>query len=173
MKHVFIIAEAGVNHNGSLELAKKLVDVAAMSGADTVKFQTFKAVNLVSRSAEKAEYQKKTTNSGETEFEMIKKLELDIAAHKASLEPHELLAMVQSIRNIENMLGSSIKKASPSENKNKIIARKLIVAGAKIKKGETFNEKNLVVKRPGSGISPMLWDVFIGTTAKKITRKMN
>lgn len=83
---VFIIAEAGVNHNGSLELAKKLIDVAADAGADAVKFQTFKADKLLSKTAPKAQYQTQTTDATETQYEMIKKLELDEAAH------HELLA---------------------------------------------------------------------------------
>ncbi|MDD4330208.1 MAG: N-acetylneuraminate synthase [Aliarcobacter sp.] len=82
MKKVFIIAEAGVNHNGSLELAKKLIDVAGDSGADAVKFQTFKAENLVSKNAQKADYQKQTTNNSESQFDMIKKLELDLETHK-------------------------------------------------------------------------------------------
>jgi len=73
---VFIIAEAGVNHNGSLDLAYQLIDVAKDAGADAVKFQTFKAENVVSKLADKAEYQKKTTGSGKTQLEMIKKLEL-------------------------------------------------------------------------------------------------
>lgn len=82
MKHVFIIAEAGVNHNGSVELAKKLIDVAVESGADAVKFQTFKAENLVSKNAQKAAYQKETTDKEESQFDMIKKLELDVNTHK-------------------------------------------------------------------------------------------
>lgn len=82
MTSVFIIAEAGVNHNGSLDLARQLIDVAADAGADAVKFQTFKAQNLVSKSAAKAEYQVKTTGSVESQFEMIQKLELDEAAHR-------------------------------------------------------------------------------------------
>ena len=79
---VFIIAEAGVNHNGSIELAYKLIDVASASGADAVKFQTFKANNLVTINAQKAEYQKQTTNQSESQFNMLKKLELDTNAHK-------------------------------------------------------------------------------------------
>jgi len=78
---VFIIAEAGVNHNGSLELAKKLIDVAVESGVDAVKFQTFKTENLVSKNAQKADYQKETTSKEESQFEMIKKLELDVDTH--------------------------------------------------------------------------------------------
>jgi N,N'-diacetyllegionaminate synthase len=82
MKKVFIIAEAGVNHNGSIELAKKLIDVASDSGADAVKFQTFKAEKLVSKNAQKADYQKQTTDKCESQFDMIKKLELDLDTHK-------------------------------------------------------------------------------------------
>jgi N,N'-diacetyllegionaminate synthase len=74
--NVFIIAEAGVNHNGSLQLAKKLVDKAKEAGADAVKFQTFKAENLVSKSAKKAKYQVENMGSDESQYEMIKKLEL-------------------------------------------------------------------------------------------------
>ena len=82
---VFIIAEAGVNHNGSIDTAKKLIDVASQSGADAVKFQTFKTENLVSKNAQKADYQKNTTDANESQFDMIKKLELDIDTH------HELI----------------------------------------------------------------------------------
>jgi len=320
----FIIAEAGVNHNGSLEIAKRLVDVAVESGADAVKFQTFKAENIVTKDADKADYQKKTTNAGESQLEMLRKFELDedahrilfkycskqkiqfmssafdlegvdllnslgveifkipsgeiinlpylrkigslkkkvilstgmadleeikdaldvlvsagtfldnitvlhcnteyptpykdvnllamqtiarafdvrvgysdhtsgievpIAAvargatviekhftldknmegpdHKASLEPDELKAMVHAIRNIELSLGNGIKKPSPSELKNKPIARKSIVAARDIRKGETFTEENLTVKRPGTGISPMRWDEILGKHAQK------
>jgi N,N'-diacetyllegionaminate synthase len=323
-KSTIIIAEAGVNHNGSIELAKKLIDVAAEARADFVKFQTFKAETLVTQAADKAEYQKEITDTGESQFEMIKILELDrktheelidhckqidiqflstafdhdsidlldelniplfkipsgeitnlpylrhigkmgkpiimstgmstldevhnalniliesgaekeqitilhcnteyptpmkdvnlkamltikdelgvnigysdhtlgievpIAAvaleatviekhftmdrnlpgpdHAASLEPEELKAMVIAIRNIEKAMGNGIKKPSPSEIKNIPIARKSIVAKKSIKKGEKFSEKNLTVKRPGTGISPMEWDNVILQKAQK------
>jgi len=86
MSRVFIIAEAGVNHNGSLEVAKSLVDVAAKAGADAVKFQTFKASNLVSKSAQKAAYQKKTTGVAETQHAMLERLELNELAHQSLIE---------------------------------------------------------------------------------------
>lgn len=322
LEKVFIIAEAGVNHNGSIELAKRLIDEAADAGADAIKFQTFKAENLVTKDAKKAEYQTKTTGQDESQFDMIKKLELDydvhkelieyckaknimfmsspfdlesidllndlgleifkipsgeitnvpylrkigqlkkkvilstgmsslaeiefalnilkeagtsditvlhcnteyptpmedvnlkamntiqqafqvkvgysdhtlgievpIAAvalgatviekhftldknmegpdHKASLEPDELKAMVRAIRNIEKAMGDGIKKPSPSEEKNKEIVRKSIVAKTTIKKGDVFTEDNLDIKRPGNGISPIFWDLLIGKVAKR------
>ena len=322
---VFIIAEAGVNHNGSIELAKQLIDVAVEAGVDAVKFQTFKAEKLVSKNAQKAKYQQENMNdSDDSQFNMLKKLELDldthhelisycntknimflstpfdhdsidllhdlqlpifkipsgeitnlpylrhigslqkkvilstgmadigeiedaldiltnagtkkenitvlhantmyptpmedvnlnamltigntfdiaygysdhtlgievdIAAvaldasviekhftldknmegpdHKASLEPHELKAMVQAIRNIELALGSRVKKPTPSETPNMEVARKSIVANCAIKKGEILSEDNLAIKRAGNGISPMRWDEVIGTVAQK------
>ena len=324
MNQVFIIAEAGVNHNGSVELAKQLIDVASEAGVDAVKFQTFKTENLVSKNAQKADYQKETTDKEESQFDMIKKLELDtnthnelityckvknimflstpfdhdsiellndlglkifkipsgeitnlpylrhigklckkvilstgmadigeiedaldvlvnagtkkdnitvlhantmyptpmedvnlkamvtigntfdiaygysdhtlgievdVAAvamgasviekhftldktmegpdHKASLEPSELIAMMQAIRNIELALGSSVKKPSASEQPNMVIARKSIVAKRAIKTGDILTEDNLAVKRPGNGINPMQWDTVVGTIAQK------
>lgn len=322
MKKVFIIAEAGVNHNGDIALAKRLIDEGAKAGVDAVKFQTFKAETLVSKSAKKAEYQKNTTNVEESQFEMLKKLELDygvheelmsyaqnkgvmflssafdlesidlltelgislfkvpsgeitnlpylrkiaqtgkqivlstgmstladiekalevlrengaqditvlhcnteyptpmkdvnlsamnsiqnafkvpvgysdhtigieipIAAvalgaemiekhftldktmegpdHKASLEPEELKAMVDGIRNIEVALGHGVKQLSESEKKNMTIARKSLVAKNNISIGEVFSEDNLTIKRPGTGLSPMEWDNVIGTISRK------
>jgi len=322
--NTIIIAEAGVNHNGDLGLAKRLVDAASNAGADLIKFQTFKAKELVTKTAEKADYQKNLTDNKESQFQMIKKLELDwnahqeldnycnqkkiqfisaafdhssidllremdlpyykipsgeitnlpylrhmgcmgkpiimstgmanlnevrmamevllkaglnkndlyilhcnteyptpmndvnlramltirdelnvkvgysdhtlgieipIAAvalgatviekhftldrnlpgpdHSASLEPDELKKMVQAIRNIEVALGDGIKKPSASESKNIPIARKSIVAARTIKKGEVFTSENLAVKRPGNGVSPMMWDDYIGKIANK------
>jgi N,N'-diacetyllegionaminate synthase len=322
MSKVFIIAEAGVNHNGSLELAKKLIDVAVEAGADAVKFQTFKADKLVSKQAQKADYQKQTTPTDETQYDMINKLVLDgnahqvlinycdekgimflstpfdhdsidllnsfqipifkipsgeitnlpylrhigglgkeviistgmanldevqdalevlimsgtvkekitvlhatteypcpieevnlramltikaafdvkvgysdhtqgievpIAAvamgacviekhftldrtmegpdHKASLERDELKAMVQAIRHVEQALGDGVKRPTKSEQKNILIARKSILALRPIKMGETFSDNNIIVKRPGNGISPMRWDEVLGKKA--------
>lgn len=316
---VYIIAEAGVNHNGSFELACKLIDAAKKAGVDCIKFQTFKSDNLVSHSAKKAEYQKETTGEG-SQIDMLKKLELSfeeflklkdycnhigisflstpfdfdsirfldsldmpfwkipsgeitnypylvalaktrkpvvmstgmcdmdeieaaikvlrdhgtdeikllhcnteyptpfidvnlramqtmrdafglevgysdhtkgievpVAAvalgatviekhftldsnmegpdHKASLEPDELTKMVSSIRHIEQALGTGIKAPSKSEKKNIIIARKSIVAATSIKAEEIFTEKNITVKRPGTGISPMKWNYVLGSRA--------
>ena len=321
---VFIIAEAGVNHNGDINLAKKLIDVAVEAKVDAVKFQTFKTELCVSKNAKKASYQEENTGKEESQFEMIKKLELDenthkeliayckeknitflstpfdsdsiklldelglstfkipsgeitnlpylrqigglnkkiilstgmanlgeveaaievlvksgtkrenisllhantqyptpmedvnlkamitlknafglevgysdhtlgievdIAAvamgakiiekhftldkslpgpdHKASLEPDELSAMVEAIRNIELALGDGLKHFSKSESENIKIARKSIVAKCDIKKGEIFSEQNICVKRPGDGINPMRWDEVIGQISQK------
>lgn len=87
MSRTYIIAEAGVNHNGSLDMAKELIDVAAEAGADAVKFQTFKADNLVNKSARKAEYQQRLTENQESQYEMLKKLELSVDMH-LELEKH-------------------------------------------------------------------------------------
>ncbi len=85
--------------------------------------------------------------------------------HKASLEPGELARMVAAIRNIEDALGDGHKHVTVSEEPNKEVARKSIVAATDIKKGDLLTEQNITVKRPGNGISPMLWDSVIGTRA--------
>ncbi len=86
MKHVFVIAEAGVNHNGDIQIAKRLIDAAAEAGADAVKFQTFKTENIVCKTAQKAKYQLATTDQSETQFEMLKKLELTGQMHSELME---------------------------------------------------------------------------------------
>ena len=86
---VFIIAEAGVNHNGSVNLAKKLIDVASISGADAVKFTTFNDESLVVKNTQKADYQRQTKDESESQFDMLKQLELDVETHK------ELIAYCQ------------------------------------------------------------------------------
>lgn len=322
MNKVFIIAEAGVNHNGSMEIARRLVDAAVEAGVDAIKFQSFRAENLVTKTAKQAEYQSENMKKQISQFEMLKALELSyedhlelieycnekkimflssafdleniellnnlnmeifkipsgeienvpylrkiaqtgkkvilstgmcnlhdiefalkilreagaediivlhcntdyptkmeevnltamntigrtfgveigysdhtngievpIAAvalgarviekhftidrnmegpdHKASLEPAELKEMVNAIRNIEIALGDGIKKLTPSEEKNMKVARKSLMCKEPIKKGEIFTENNLVAKRPGTGVSPKLWDEIIGKKANR------
>jgi N,N'-diacetyllegionaminate synthase len=322
--HTLIIAEAGVNHNGDMQMAKRLIDEAAAAGADLVKFQTFNASRLVTSSVKKADYQAMTTGNSESQRAMLQRLELTedmhheliahcasrqigffstgfdiecvdllvrlgqeqfkvpsgeitnlpylrhigqlgkkiilstgmaslgeieaaidvlemagtprsmltvlhctteyptpmaevnlramqslraalsvdvgysdhtqgievaIAAvalgasiiekhftldrtlpgpdHQASLEPTELSAMVTAIRNIEIALGDGIKRLTPSEARNKTVARKSLVAQRAIKAGEKFTAENLSTKRPGSGISAMRWDEFLGKKAQR------
>lgn len=121
----FIIAEAGVNHNGDINLAKKLIDVAQEAGADAVKFQTFRAEELVTETAEKAEYQKETTNPEESQFAMIKKLEL------AARDFEELFVYTQR----QGILFLS----SPFDNWSVDLLEKLGVPAFKIPSGEITN----------------------------------
>ena len=129
---VFIIAEAGVNHNGDLQLAKQLIDVAADAGADAVKFQTFTAETLVSLSAPKADYQKQTTATDESQFAMLKKLELDHAAH-LSLREHcrqrniQFLSSAFDLDSIDSLveLGMDIFKIPSGEITNLPYLRKI------------------------------------------------
>jgi len=87
--------------------------------------------------------------------------------HRASLEPAELTAMIAAIRNVELALGDGVKKPRPVEEKNKLVARKSLVASRPIVAGELFSETNLAVKRPGTGISPMQWDSVVGHRASR------
>lgn len=319
-----IIAEAGVNHNGDIDIALELVRRAAEAGADLIKFQTFQTGRSIARHAPKADYQKQTTDTAESQYEMVRRLELSlddhhtlleecrrcgigffstafdrdshdlliglgidrvkipsgeltnlpllrhmtreglpvilstgmatlgeieaalgviemngvprekvtilhctteypapmaevnlramltlstafgtavgysdhtegieipIAAvalgativekhftldrsmsgpdHRASIDPGQLTAMVSAIRNIEVALGNGLKVPTASERKNKLIARKSIVAGRRIAAGEAFDETNLDTKRPGTGLSPLLWDEVVGRVAKR------
>lgn len=323
MKHTIIIAEAGVNHNGDMELAKRLIEQAKYAGADYVKFQTARSPESVtSRFAQMAEYQKKNVKKDESQLAMIRNLTLPLSAfsilkgycdevginfmstpfdresvdelmkvgmdyikvpsgeitnlpylrkvaqqglpvimstgmceleevkaaldvlytnglnpsdvsllhcnteyptpfedvnlkamltlksefgvkvgysdhtkgievpiaavamgaeiiekhftldrtlpgpdHVASLEPSELKAMVDAIRNIERAVGEGNKTVSTSERKNIAIARRSIVAARDIKKGDLLTDDNLTIKRPGNGVSPMRWDEVLGTSA--------
>jgi len=139
VKKVFIIAEAGVNHNGSLALAKKLVDAAVNVGADAVKFQTFKAEALVLKSAPKAAYQKMATDKKESQFTMIKKLELSLDAHKALIDHcrRKKIIFLSSPFDIEsvdllNRLGLKIFKIPSGEITNLPYLRKIGALGKKI-----------------------------------------
>ena len=87
--------------------------------------------------------------------------------HKASLEPAQFAAMVQGIRTIEQALGDGIKRPTPSEQANRPLVRKSLVASRPIRAGELFSEANLTAKRPGTGLSPMLWDASIGRPAPR------
>ena len=87
--------------------------------------------------------------------------------HKESLEPDELAAMVRAIRHTEQALGSPVKHVTESESGNVAVARKSIIAARPIKKGELFTEENITVKRPGDGLSPMLWDLVLGMPAPR------
>lgn len=324
MTKTLIIAEAGVNHNGDMGLARELIAEAARAGADIVKFQSFNTSKIIARSAPKADYQKATTGAAESQFEMVRKLELSVADHElliaecarhgirffstafdagsfdllvrlgldqvkipsgeltnlpllrhmcrlglpvllstgmarlgeieaaievieaagtpreritvlhctteyptpmgevnlramvhigqalgvkvgysdhtpgiaipmaavalgatviekhftldrslpgpdhlASLEPAELAAMVSGIRHVEEALGDGIKRPTPSELRNRPIARKSIVAARDIRAGEVYSAENLAVKRPGTGISPMRWDEVLGQVARR------
>jgi N-acetylneuraminate synthase len=126
MPHVFIIAEAGVNHNGSIDLALQLVDAAKASGADAVKFQTFRADRLATRSAHKAAYQERAAaNAAESQYEMLQRLELDVAAHTRLIEHCKRIG-IQFL-------------SSPFDAESADLLAKLDVALFKIPSGEITN----------------------------------
>ena len=125
MSKVIIIAEAGVNHNGDLNQAKSLIDAASDSGANIVKFQAFKADNLVSKHAEKAHYQKAVTSKDESHYEMIKKLELNYNQHK-------ILLSYANQKNIEFL-------STPFDIESVKMVRKLGLSRIKIPSGEITN----------------------------------
>jgi N-acetylneuraminate synthase len=135
---VFVIAEAGVNHNGSLELARKLVETAADAGADAVKFQTFRADKLITRAAPKAGYQLRTTDQAESQLEMVRKLELSAEAH------HELRALCER-RGIEFM-------STPfDEDSVDMLAGELGIKRLKVPSGEIINAP-LLLKMARTGL---------------------
>lgn len=139
MKQVFIIAEAGINHNGDLILAKKMIDVACETGVDAIKFQTFKADKVVSRFAPKAEYQKETTSKDESQLEMVKKLELDKKEHEeliAYCKKREIIFIsspfdIESIEFLDSM-GLEILKIPSGEITNLPYLRKIGCLGKRI-----------------------------------------
>lgn len=139
MSGVFIIAEAGVNHNGDMEIAKKLIDVAFECGADCVKFQSFKTENIVTKYAERASYQKENTGDELTQFEMLKKLELTIDNHielKSYCENVGIIFLsspfdLESIDLLE-CLGQEIYKIPSSEIENTPYLRKIGALNKKI-----------------------------------------
>ncbi len=137
MNNVFIIAEAGVNHNGSLDMALKLIDVAAKADVDAVKFQTFKADKVVSRFASKAEYQTRNTGTAESQLEMVKKLELNVEQHMVLAEhclEHGIEFMstpfdLDSVDFLANVVNVSRLKIPSGEITNGLILLKFAQAG--------------------------------------------
>jgi N,N'-diacetyllegionaminate synthase len=144
-----IFAEAGVNHNGELENLLSLVDAASSCGADLV-------IAAVALSAVVIE----------------KHLTLDRESagpnHAASLKPEEFTNMVRAFRNIEIALGDGIKRPQSSEFAIMAVDRKSLVASKRIQEGAAFTSMNISAKRPGSGLSPMLWDEVL---CQKATRE--
>ena len=125
MKKTTIIAEAGVNHNGSLKKAIKLIDIAAKSGADIIKFQSFTAENVVTRNAKKANYQKISTVKDESQLQMLKKLELNLKSHK------KIISHCKKV-GIEFL-------SSPFDNESISLLKKLRVKRFKVPSGEINN----------------------------------
>ena len=188
---IYIIAEAGVNHNGSFKQAVKLIDAAVEAKADAIKFQTFIAEECISKNADLAAYQKASIkNKFDSQLDMIRQFELsfdqfrelnalclkagiDFLSTPFDFKSIDFLSSLDmtfwkipsgEINNLPYLreIGSLGKKIIM---KNIYAARKSIVAARNIKIGERFTDNNLTVKRPGTGISPMKWDSIIGKTA--------
>nr|WP_311195911.1 N-acetylneuraminate synthase family protein [Antarcticibacterium sp. 1MA-6-2] len=135
-KEVLIIAEAGVNHNGNFEQAKKLIDAAAEAGADYVKFQTFKADKLVTKSAQRAEYQNSNTGDTDSQYQMLKKLELSEEMHQSLIDYCNSKSIkflstgfdLDSLEFLDN-LGIELFKVPSGELTNLIYLRKIASFG--------------------------------------------
>src|SRR5438045_6713849 len=148
---VLVIAEAGVNHNGSLDRALELIDVAAQYGADVVKFQTFNAARLASRKAAKAAYQLESTDRAESQYDMLKKLELSPDAHKK-------LAEHCRARGIEFM-------SSPFDEESvDLLVNEIGVARIKLGSGEVTNAPLLV--KAGRSRKPVILSTGMSTLAE-------
>lgn len=139
VNRVYIIAEAGVNHNGSIEIAKQLIDAAVQAGVDAVKFQTFKTESLVCKDAKKAEYQTETTDKAESQFEMLKKLELTVDMHKELIEycKQKNVAFLSTPFDLESIdlleqLGMEVYKIPSGEITNYPYLRKIGHTGKKV-----------------------------------------
>lgn len=138
-KRVFIIAEVGVNHNGKIAIAKKMIDIAKDAGADAVKFQTFKAESFISKFAPKAEYQKKRTRMRESQLDMVKRLEFDVDEHKELIRHCKkrgiiFLSSPFDLESIDllNNLGLKIFKIPSGEIVNVPYLRKIGSLGKKV-----------------------------------------
>lgn len=159
-RRVFIIAEAGVNHNGSLEIVKKMIDAAISTGANAVKFQSFKAEKVISKYAPKAEYQRNVTDEEESQLDMLKKMELDFKAHKELIDycknrGIEFLSSAFDLESIEllDKLGLEIFKIPSGEITNlpylrKIgsLKKKIIMSTGMADLEEIRNALNILIK---------------------------
>jgi len=147
---VFVIAEAGVNHNGNIDIAKKLIDVAVTAGADAVKFQSFKAESLVTDSAPKADYQLRTTSETESQLQMLQKLELSREAH----------------RELQNYCAekSIMFLSTPFDEESANMLEQLGVAAFKLSSGDLTN--NILVKHVAAKGKPMILSTGMATLAE-------